>query len=423
MKNTILLIEDEAELLANVGDLLELEGYTVLKAASGKEGIRLAETALPDLIVCDILMPGVDGYGVLKALQDNPTTAHIPFIFLTARAGIEDVRSGMERGADDYVTKPFSGETLLRAVGARLARQTLQESATTARYEELRSNLSRALPHELFTPLTILRANAERLRNEWERMDQGQRNEHLDAILRASDRLCRITRNNILYARLEIARKDTAYRRRFLQGETLSFRQSLSSAADRTAAEHGRPSDLLLQIDADATLPIADEHFRKIAEELLSNAFKFSSPGTVVTVRATVGEGVFRLSIRDRGSGMTSSQMERIGAYVQFDRQFLEQQGTGLGLILAKRLAELHRGSLSVESAPDEGTTVTVVLPLKRRRPRTSTPSGETRLFMRCDAGSPRSTEDCPIGPEKERCSPKPERHKRPKPPVEDVDP
>ncbi|WP_300522928.1 response regulator [Aminiphilus sp.] len=377
MKNRILLIEDEGELLANVGDLLELEGYTVLKAASGEEGIRLAKAALPDLIVCDILMPGVDGYGVLKTLRDSPATADIPFIFLTARARAADVRSGMERGADDYVTKPFSGETLLRAVAARLTRQTLQESATAARYEELRGNLSRALPHELFTPLTILRANAERLRDEWEHMDNGQRNEHLDAILRASDRLCRITKNNLLYARLEIAHKDATYRRRFLQGETLSFRQSLSGVADRTAAEHGRTSDLSLRIDADATLPVVDEHFRKIAEELLSNAFKFSSPGTAVTVRATVGEGVFRLSVHDEGSGMTSSQVERIGAYVQFDRQFLEQQGAGLGLILAKRLAELHRGTFSVESAPDEGTTVTVVLPLKRRRPRAGTSAGE----------------------------------------------
>lgn len=122
---TILLIEDDAGVRENTAEILELAHYRVLKAANGKEGVEQARKEMPDLILCDIMMPDLDGYGVLHMLGRTPETAEIPFIFLSAKADRGDVRRGMELGADDYLTKPFEESELLNAIEGRLRRSDL----------------------------------------------------------------------------------------------------------------------------------------------------------------------------------------------------------------------------------------------------------------------------------------------------------
>lgn len=116
----ILLIEDNTEMRENTAEILELANYKVFTAADGKEGVRIANTEKPDLIICDIMMPELDGYGVLHMLSRSPETAAIPFIFLTAKAEKTDYRKGMSMGADDYLTKPFDDMELLGAVEVRM---------------------------------------------------------------------------------------------------------------------------------------------------------------------------------------------------------------------------------------------------------------------------------------------------------------
>ena len=120
---SILVIEDEDRLRENIAQILEFGDYQVYLAASGISGIELAQQHRPDLILCDIMMKQVDGFGVLQELRGDPSTAKIPFIFVTAKADRESMRYGMELGADDYVTKPFTTSELLNAVSARLRRQ------------------------------------------------------------------------------------------------------------------------------------------------------------------------------------------------------------------------------------------------------------------------------------------------------------
>jgi len=117
---TLLVIEDEAPLRANLVRLLTAEGYQVITAANGDEGIRRARADRPDLVICDILMPLVDGYGVLATLRSQPETAATPFIFLTASADKDDLERGIQSGANDYVTKPFKIADLLAAIRRRL---------------------------------------------------------------------------------------------------------------------------------------------------------------------------------------------------------------------------------------------------------------------------------------------------------------
>lgn len=125
MATKILLIEDNPDIRENTQELLELSDYEVEVAENGKEGVKKAKDLLPDLIVCDIMMPELDGYGVLNILNKNPQTASIPFIFLTAKAEKDDFRKGMTLGADDYLTKPFDETDLLNAIENRLRKYNL----------------------------------------------------------------------------------------------------------------------------------------------------------------------------------------------------------------------------------------------------------------------------------------------------------
>lgn len=125
MMKKILVIEDEAQTREIFSRCLNFEGFFVVTAESGTAGVQLAKHHLPDLIVCDIMMPDMDGYQVLSTLRDNPITATIPFIFLTAKVTMADLRQGMELGADDYLTKPCTVEQLLTAIATRLERQEM----------------------------------------------------------------------------------------------------------------------------------------------------------------------------------------------------------------------------------------------------------------------------------------------------------
>lgn len=136
----ILFIEDDTVVRENTAELLELSDYQVTTAANGKRGVELAKKEVPDIVVCDIMMPEMDGYGVLQTLAQDPSTQHIPFIFLSAKTEHKDIRKGMDLGADDYLTKPFEEEELISAIESRLAKvailKKLQEKQEAAKTEE-----------------------------------------------------------------------------------------------------------------------------------------------------------------------------------------------------------------------------------------------------------------------------------------------
>src|ERR1035437_5511773 len=127
MNDTILVIEDNDDMRENTAEILELANYKVITAANGKEGIEAAKVHHPDLILCDIMMPEMDGYGVLRILENIEGMFGIPFIFLTAKSEKKDFRKAMDMGADDYLTKPFDGDDLLRVVDARLKKSHLMK--------------------------------------------------------------------------------------------------------------------------------------------------------------------------------------------------------------------------------------------------------------------------------------------------------
>lgn len=144
----ILIIEDEPEMRRNLATILRLEKYAQLTAENGRLGVELALKEQPDLVLCDVMMPELDGYGVLKALRENPATEATPFIFLTARGEKPDVRAGMNLGADDYLTKPVAKADLLNAIASRLRR------ADQAAVPEFKPDFTSAKPLETVLGLT-----------------------------------------------------------------------------------------------------------------------------------------------------------------------------------------------------------------------------------------------------------------------------
>ena len=142
----ILVIEDQPLVRANILEILELEEFNVVGAENGLLGVLGAQEHLPDLIICDVMMPEINGYEVLGALRQNSTTATIPFIFLTAMADKADIRRGMELGADDYLTKPFTTNELLAAIATRFAKHEVvmqQYNTERERTEALQQKLQK----------------------------------------------------------------------------------------------------------------------------------------------------------------------------------------------------------------------------------------------------------------------------------------
>jgi CRP-like cAMP-binding protein/CheY-like chemotaxis protein len=159
MNYNILVIEDNTEMAENISGILQLAHYGVTSAPNGKEGVDIAQKNKPDLILCDIMMPDLDGYGVLHILHNDPETAGIPFIFLTAKAEKSDFRNGMNLGADDYITKPFDGIDLLKVVEMRLKKNEFLKTSFGNSPQEVSSFFSKAKELKEFQKLSENRAS------------------------------------------------------------------------------------------------------------------------------------------------------------------------------------------------------------------------------------------------------------------------
>ncbi len=149
----ILVIEDEDFVRENILELLDVEGFEAIGAENGQVGLNLAKGIIPDLILCDVMMPGLDGYGVLRAIRQDALTASIPFIFLTAKAAKADFRQGMELGADDYITKPFTRAELLGAITSRLKKQATLETLYNSELQQAKAEINYLIHHDSLTHL------------------------------------------------------------------------------------------------------------------------------------------------------------------------------------------------------------------------------------------------------------------------------
>ena len=358
----ILVIDDETWLREMVHMALEQKGFEVLEAENGAAGIEAAQRALPDLILCDVNMEKLDGYLTLSSLRSEPATASVPFILMTGLADHAGMRHGMELGADDYLPKPFSIEALYAAVDARLKKvQTVREEAEK-KLSDLSDNISLMLPHELRTPLNGILAYGEILSAEAATLAPEEVAEMGQVIHESGKRLERLIENFLIYAQIELLGADPQKVIALRKKRTQSPAPLIERQARSQSHQANRNDDLALDLQ-DQPVPISEDYLAKIVDEVVQNAFKFSDPGTPVSVTLSSAPGSVTLIISDRGRGFSTEHITRVGAYMQFDRKMHEQQGIGLGLSIAKRLTELHGGTLSIDSHRDSRTVVTIKLP------------------------------------------------------------
>lgn len=359
----ILIVDDDTQLRSTIQMVLKLKGYEVIDADNGATALKLARAALPDLIISDINMPQADGFTALADLRRDPHTAAIPLILMTGESDAAGMRKGMELGADDFLAKPFAMNALLKAVEARLKKQEVVKQTAEKKLAELRANLSLMLPHELNTPLVGILGYGEIISSCADSLQPAELAEMGKNILESGQRLQRLIQNFLIYSQLELLHADEREVAAMRTKRVDDVQEPLILVARTKAQAANRLNDLRADV-CHGPVACAEDLLNKIVEEILGNAFKFSKPGTVVRFQAVPEGKLLKLIVADQGRGMRPEHIQGIAAYVQFDRRQHEQQGSGLGLVIAKRLIELHGGTLTLESTENVGTTATIRLPM-----------------------------------------------------------
>lgn len=358
----ILVIDDEEMYRATITSLLRQSGYAVVEADDGEKGLDIVQNHPVELIISDVMMENLDGFGFIERVRMDPATSTIPFIFVTGLSDKKTMRKGMTLGADDFLVKPFTGAELLAAVESRLAKHKETHVESERKLAQLRSSISLAMPHEIRTPLANIIGFAEILRDEGEKL-AGSEVVQCGALLHKSGkRLQRLVENFVSFSQIEVISAD-AEKVRMVRQSPPSESALVARIAGTTRADlYARRDDLQMDM-SERQVAVSEEHFQKICEELLDNAFKFSAAGTKVSMTSIVENNELKMTISDQGRGMTVEQIASMGAYLQFERRFHEQQGSGLGLTIAKRLTELYGGRMEFDTSSGQGLTVHVYLP------------------------------------------------------------
>ncbi|MCP3138337.1 ATP-binding protein [Pyxidicoccus xibeiensis] len=375
----ILVADDNADMRTYLTRLLSPHGK-VEAVSDGARALAAAQADPPDLILSDVMMPGMTGLELVRALRGNPRTQTIPVVLLSARAGEEATIEGLKSGADEYLVKPFSANELLARVNAQLMvshlrRQAVQserahaEQATRLLAEAERATRSREetlaiVSHDLRAPLSSISAATELLQRSLGQDERdASRRKHADAILRSVGRMNRLVGDLLDLASIDAGSLSLEPRPHAAE----ALVQEVREAFEAQAAEKG----ISLRLEVSPGLPPVPcdkERILQVLGNLLSNALKFTPPGGSVRVRvmSEPGTGDVRFSVTDTGPGIPPEARPHI-----FDRYWhaaqKRREGHGLGLSIAKGIVEGHGGRIQLERLPGAGSTFSFSLPLTQQ--------------------------------------------------------
>jgi two-component system sensor histidine kinase/response regulator len=352
----VLVIDDTQSIREELKDILCFEGMEVITATNGQEGIDRAKEYSPDLILCDIMMPIKDGFQVFNELQHDAVLKDTPFIFLSAKATTEDVREGMILGADDYITKPFDIDLLISSIKSRLEKVIKRKGSEKEKRETLQYNISRALPHELRTPLNGIIGLSSLMKEDPE-LSREEILEFAEGIYESGHRLLDTIQKFLYHTEVELLLNDES-KKDLLQSEIIEFGiLMLSNQCEQVATKHCRLSDMKINPNL-FNAKISLNHFEIIISNIVDNAFKFSKKGDPVLIEVITDDTFVHISVCDIGIGIDGMTIKNIEAFTQFNRDKIDQQGLGLGLITAIKLIEFYSGKISCSSNNGKGTCV-----------------------------------------------------------------
>lgn len=264
----ILVVEDEVSIRKGLSEILKLEGFEVLQAENGRAGSNLAKEYLPDLIISDILMPEMNGHQLLEELSLNDKTRDIPFVFISALADRDDFRKGMNSGADDYLTKPFSRAELLKAITSRLEKKARHDHLIKTHLNELRRQVITHVPHELLTPLNGIIGFSELLVSEADNLSPDELRAFATDIHKSGIRLHNLIQHYLMYLHLVSDNKPGGD-----QMAATDLVPMIISIANELMVNYSRPCDVNISTGSALCL-VANKEARLMLNELIDNAFK-----------------------------------------------------------------------------------------------------------------------------------------------------
>ena len=352
VRQSILLIDDEEGFRDVIAKSLVKHGFEVLEAADGKEGLRRAAENRPDLILCDLIMPQMNGYEVLAALRCEERLAGIPVIFLTAQSEPAEVRQGMNLGADDYLIKPANIPNLLGAIKARLKRRQSERQRQEKQMERAMRLFGETV-HDLRNPLFAVFGYTDLLKHAaTDPVRNQEQGEHILAGLqKAITRMQDIISETMFVVRSQMKRLP-------LNPGALDLRDF----CELLLADHEPHGRLQFRCDEGSYPVVADgPRLRHALENMLSNGLKYSN-GTVVVSLTKAAEG-YAIEVSDQGVGIPVEDQASIFEPFFRASNMDGKPGHGLGLCVAKSCIEEHGGSIRFVSKPDQGTTFLIQLP------------------------------------------------------------
>ncbi|RKG84991.1 ATP-binding protein [Corallococcus terminator] len=365
-RSRILLVDDNGDLRAYVAGLLRQGFPNIETATDGLDALERVRIQPPDLILSDVMMPRLDGFGLVRALRADERTRAIPIILLSARAGDESTVEGLQTGADDYLVKPFSSRELLVRVRTQLDMARVRRKVVRNEFEKealresvrVRDEFLRLVSHELRTPVSALALNVQGLSREAQaeaspailRGKARSTEKQLHRLSRLVERLLDVS--ELVTGPLELAREDVDLSR-------------VATTVVEQSKEKAARAECLLTVTAPE--PVVGRYdparLHQLIDGLVDNALKFGAGRPVgVTVERTGDQAA--LTVVDHGEGVAPEDQERI--FGRFERAVPANHhgGFGLGLWIARHIAEAHAGSIRLAPTPGGGATFTLVLPL-----------------------------------------------------------
>ncbi len=360
-KCKILLVEDEDNLRTLLLMELEQENFIVEEAANGEEGLKKAKTFMPDLIVCDVMMPVMDGFTMQEKLNEDEKLRDIPLIFLTAKSDKKDIRYGKSIGAEDYITKPFEFEDLLVSIKAKLKKSIERKERVKSRLDEIRKSILYAIPHEFKNPLSTLEGFLSLLLDKNYEASEKEKDEFLTYIKKSSDRLHHLVMKFLKLAELEVIEIDEKKLEALRKTRNINWHIEVNTIIEDLSEKFNVTIHSNL-VGVDYPCPLDYNSLNTIILELINNAYKFSPPDRIdISFSAKATEKNFEITVEDKGIGLPKEAIDRvIEPFYQYNREHFEQQGSGLGLAIVNKIVTIYKGSIKIDSELNKGTRITL---------------------------------------------------------------